>query len=154
MVKFLSSRSMQQRRGLGCFTESQHFRVSWCSVQQQSIHVDTKSLVQRVFVAMNMSARPSIQNIWNDPEYKYLSRRGLAAGHKNCSDALYIHITRSPLSSPVSESLKSVLESPQSPAVAPPMPATAALALMHPSCSCSSQVWPRTGGSRGRVTCP
>ena len=71
MVKFLSSRSMQQRRGLG-FTQSQHFRVSWCSVQQQSIHVDTKSLVQRVFVAMNMSARPSIQNIWNDPQYKYL----------------------------------------------------------------------------------
>ena len=147
MVKFLSSRS-KQRRGL-CFTHS--VTAFPCVLVQgaTTIHScgqETKSLVQ-VFVAMNMSARPSIQNIWNDPEYKYLSVRGLAAGHKLFTGQVSSLLT----SLRVTEVCVSLL---QSPAVAPLMPATAALALMHPSCSCSNQVWPRYGGSRGRVTCP
>lgn len=53
-------------------------------------------------------------------------RRGLAAGHNMVTAAPV-----SPLCSPVSESLKSVLVS--TPQSRPPMPATAALlALMHP----------------------
>ena len=44
--------------------------------------VNLRHSLFRVFVTMDMSARPSFQNIWNDPVNTNIYRRGLAAGHK------------------------------------------------------------------------